>query len=101
MKNESSIGSVEFYSNDLFQTVTVRQYLHTLLKDLWIHKEGFSGKRPFGNSGWEYEIYAALINAGFVEGELDQEGFVVEINEPVADLLIVNFIQEVFNEERI
>ena len=101
MKNESSIGDIEFYSNDLLKKVTVKQYLHILLRDLWLHKDGFSSKRPFGNSGWEYEIYAALINARFIEGELDQEGFVVEINESVADLLVVNFIQEVFNAKRV
>lgn len=30
---------------------TVGEYLAKLLAELWLHDEGFSGKRPFGNSG--------------------------------------------------
>lgn len=35
--------------------LTVRDYLKALLRRLWLEQEGFSGKRPFGNSGWEDE----------------------------------------------
>lgn len=40
---------------------TIRDYLMKLLITLWDKEEGFSGKRPFGNSGWKLEIYDALI----------------------------------------
>lgn len=43
---------------------TVREYLIALLRQLWSDGGGFSGKRPFGNSDWEYVIYHA-VKAGF------------------------------------
>ena len=45
--------SVEFYCEDLDETLTVKDYLKTLLHTLWDEEDGFSGKRPFGNSGWQ------------------------------------------------
>ena len=50
---------------------TVREYLQKLLLELWREGECFSGKRPFGNSGWEYEIYTALLREELVLGRLD------------------------------
>jgi len=52
---------------------TVRDYLIKLLAKLWREMEGFDSKRPFGNSGWDGEIALALVRAGFVEGEIDEE----------------------------
>lgn len=39
---------------------TVKEYLKKLLETLWEEGEGFSGKRPFGNSGWEVELEHAV-----------------------------------------
>lgn len=36
---------------------TVGHYLYSLLWMVWQHGEGFSGKRPFGNSVWECDLY--------------------------------------------
>jgi hypothetical protein len=54
---------------------TVRGYLIRLLALVWHDGEGFNGKRPFGNSGWEGDIYAALVRAGAIDGELDEHGY--------------------------
>lgn len=48
---------------------TVRDYLKALLLKVWVQGEGFSGKRPFGNSGWEYDVTDALVEAGIAESE--------------------------------
>lgn len=40
---------------------TVKGYLKALLFTLWDEGEGFSGKRPFGNSAWEYDLTDALV----------------------------------------
>lgn len=48
---------------------TVREYLACLVQMVWQEQEGFSGKRPFGNSGWSYELIEALYEAGFLSGE--------------------------------
>lgn len=36
---------------------TVLDYLLRLLEQVRVQGEGFSGKRPFGNSSWEYGLY--------------------------------------------
>lgn len=53
---------------------TLRQYFHELLHTLWNEGEGFSGKRPFGNSGWENDVYLALVEMGAVNGKIVNEG---------------------------
>jgi hypothetical protein len=55
---------------------TVRDYLQRLLRGVWIDGEGFDGKRPFGNSGWQQEIYETLIKAEFIKA--DNEGYPYE-----------------------
>jgi len=62
------------FDSDAGSQITVRDYFRELVLGVWEHKEGFSGKRPFGNSGWEYEVHSALAKAGFVDlGEWDEE----------------------------
>lgn len=51
---------------------TIRGYLKALLSELWDKGEGFSGKRPFGNSGWERELYFPLVKAGRVAGKIEK-----------------------------
>lgn len=50
---------------------TVKDYLKALLGSLWDEGEGFSGKRPFGNSGWEYELIEALQEQGLAGNRSD------------------------------
>lgn len=71
---------------------TVRDYLKALLSTLWTEDEGFSGKRPFGNSGWKYDLYAPLVKAGAVVGKLDANGYVEECAQADADDLILKAI---------
>jgi hypothetical protein len=51
------ILDLKFKSEDLHKTITIRNYFKELLLTLWKEEEGFSGKRPFGNSGWQKEVY--------------------------------------------
>lgn len=67
MTDYSEILDVEFDSNDLGRTVTVREYFKELLLALWREGEGFSSKRPLGNSSWQWDIYYALADAGVIE----------------------------------
>jgi len=73
--------------------VTVRDYLKALLTELWIEEEGFSGKRPFGNSGWQYDVYTALIKSDMVEGTLDEDGYIEDCDSEEADKLILEAIR--------
>jgi len=56
-----------------FEGETIRDYLRELFLTLWDEGEGFSGKRPFGNSGWEYDLYIPLVRHGFIKGTIDKE----------------------------
>jgi hypothetical protein len=67
---------------------TIGDYLRALLAAVLEEEEGFDGKRPFGNSGWLYEMYAALIAEGLVEGDLDEFGYVQDVDEDEAFALV-------------
>lgn len=66
---------------------TVRGYFVKLLDELLTKGEGFSGKRPFGNSGWEYDLYLPLIQAGAIPGKIE-DGEIVEVDEPAARMAL-------------
>jgi len=51
--------SLQMPSNDA-DADTVREYLKALLTALWDEGESFSGKRPLGNSGWEFDLLEAI-----------------------------------------
>jgi hypothetical protein len=82
------------------EAATIRDYLVALLRQLWTEGEGFSSKRPFGNSGWEWDMYPPLIRAGLVSGELDEDGsisyrnWMYRIDEGHAASLITAAIDE-------
>jgi hypothetical protein len=82
---------------DIGDDITIRDYLRTLLMTLWEEGEGFSGKRPFGNSGWKYDLYAPLIKGGFVAGELDEDGCIQELDDTIAYAYVLDLILAVFN----
>lgn len=74
---------------------TVGDYLAALFKIVW--EQGENGiKRPFGNSGWQYEVYQALVAAGHVPGKLDEHGYLDEVNDRAADQLIGQAITAAF-----
>lgn len=74
---------------------TIRDYLKALLTTLWENGEGFSGKRPFGNSGWEQDLYAALGRGGVVEAQVDEDGYVEVTDREEADSLIFDAIDAI------
>lgn len=72
---------------------TIRGYLKALVAMIWEESEGFSGKRPFGNSGWEWDVYVPLIKAGVVKGTLDADGFIDTVDDAAAKKLITAAIK--------
>lgn len=85
------------FNSDAGDNLTVRDYLRTLLETLWNQGEGFSGKRPFGNSGWEYDLYAPLVKGGFVSGTLDEAGYIEDIDKHGAEAYVFNLITAAFH----
>jgi hypothetical protein len=73
--------------------LSLRDYLIKLLTTLWTENEQFSGKHPLGDSGWQYDVYAALIRSNLVAGTLDEHGYVVSVNQAQADELVIAAIQ--------
>lgn len=85
---------LKFYSNDLNKEVTVKEYLKELLSVLWNEKDGFSGKRPFGNSDWQYELYTCLVKNDVVKGKIDVE-YLIDFDYESAEAEIKNAIQKI------
>lgn len=85
------ILQVPMGDNDADAT-TVKDYLVALLDRVWDEGEEFSGKRPFGSSGWHRDFDIPLIRAGFVTGALeeDEEGMVdvIEVDAAQVNKLI-------------
>lgn len=64
------------FDSDAGMDITIRDYLRILLEKLWLEKDSFSSKHPFGNSDWERDIYKPLVVAGLIKGEIDDWGSV-------------------------
>lgn len=76
------------------EAATVRDYLTKLLTLVWTENECFNGKRPFGNSGWDGDFDLALIGAGLVEGAIDEDGYVEEVDSEAVNRLVLAAIAE-------
>ena len=94
---EQSILSLPMPEHDT-NAKTVREYLFNLLRKVWNDKESFSGKRPYGNSGWEYDVYKALAAAGYAKGSLNDDGDLDEIDTDEADEIIAAAIDYLATE---
>lgn len=84
---------------DDVEASNIKEYLEALLLHLWEEGEGFSGKRPFGNSGWEYDIYHPLVVMKCVEGEISENDDLLSINEEQANDLVFNLIEHIFEKK--
>jgi hypothetical protein len=73
---------------------TVRDYLKELLHTLINEQECFSGKRPFGNSGWIGELEEPLIRACLVQGKINEEGYAEECDSDAASVLLLGAIKD-------
>jgi hypothetical protein len=91
---------LEFESGDLNKTVTIRDFFYELLKKLWIEREGFSGKRPFGNSSWDEDLIKCLIQNNLIVGEIDEDGYLnkYDSNE-VEKIVLEKIIKPIFNQQ--
>ncbi|MNE42823.1 hypothetical protein D3C80_1369720 [compost metagenome] len=95
---------VRFFDNtSLYREVSVREFFREMLQKLWDEQEGFSGKRPFGNSGWKYPVIYALIKAGAIPGTItfDEDGYVedTQYDHHEAHKFVSGLITKVFAGE--
>lgn len=89
----TKLTNSEILALKLDNKITIREYLYSLLYELWKEGECFSGKRPFGNSGWEYDLYKPLVEAKLVKGKLDEFGFIEEVDEKKANKIVFDLIR--------
>lgn len=90
-----AVLAVPMQDNDA-KAATIGEYLTKLLQGVWEDRDGFDGKRPFGNSSWEGEVYIALVEAGLVAGVMDDDSleYMEDCDEQFADRLVDAAIQE-------
>lgn len=93
---EASVLDIKFKSSDLNKTVTLREYCKLLLCTLWEEGEGFSGKRPLGNSGWDFEVFRELVEKGYVKGTLGEDEDLIEVDPNAAAKVITDAIRKEF-----
>ena len=84
--------------HDLDEEITLRQYFYDLMSTLWCEGEGFDGKRPFGTSGWDYDIYVPLIKHRLIKGEYDEENeYIKNLDEAEAsDFVLTKILHPLF-----
>ena len=76
--------------------MTLKSFLKSCLLRFWKEGECFSGKRPLGDSGYDYEIYEALAKDGLIEADYDKDGDLVDLDEQAGYEYVKKFIQENF-----
>jgi len=96
-EDKSLLSALEVrFDSDVGDNITVRDYLFKLIEKLWAQGEGFNSKRPFGNSGWEYDLYNPLVAGGFVPGEVDEDGRVDTFDKEEAEAYVFELISAAF-----
>jgi hypothetical protein len=88
------IANIDIEHPDLAEGTTLMDMLKELCLKVWFEGEGFSGKRPFGNSGWRIPVYQALVKHGAIEGFIDEEGDLQECDTEYGDEIIQQIVLE-------
>lgn len=97
-KGDADWLNVRFFDRiSLNREVTVREFFNELLLKLWDEQDGFSGKRPFGNSCWYIPVMEALGKAGafpatVTESEYEGEPDDVRFDYKIADKFVRGLI---------
>jgi hypothetical protein len=96
---ELTLNSPMTYCRD-FKDTKVVDWLYKLLQTLWDEEEGFSGRRPFGNSGWSLDLIYSLVDCGYIPGTTyrDEDGDLHDCtyDSHEADRLISDLIKYAF-----
>jgi hypothetical protein len=96
MLSKEEILNLKINHIDFHKNFTIRDYFCELIMTLWEDKEGFSGKRPFGDSGWEYDLYKPLIINNVIEGRLDDDNGIEYVDKEQANNVIKSLIAYCF-----
>ena len=83
------------------ETLPLKDFLYGLNELLLEDPDSFSGKRPYGNSGWKFEIYKTFIKAGLVPGKIDSAGYLKYVDKLEAyKFLLNNVLKPLFHQTK-
>ena len=85
IQDPEQILALPLGDNDSGET-TIRGYLIELIKVAW------DEKRAFGNSGWHYDLYLPLVEAGLIPGKLDENGYLEDCDSAAGERMIFEAI---------
>jgi len=88
----NNLGELELPS----EQITINEFFKKCLLNLWNEGESFSGKRPLGDSGWDWDVFAALGHGGFIDAEFDDDGYLVDCDWTKGQDLIEQYIVSIF-----
>lgn len=88
------ILDLKFESTDLGETITIKDFFKKLLTTLFEQGECFSGKRPFGNSGWDWDLKICLAENKVISGKYDSKCGDWDFDSAEADEKIFELIKE-------
>lgn len=88
------ILELKFESTDLGSEITIKDFFKKLLTTLFEEGECFSGKRPFGNSGWDWDLEICLAKNGVIKGKYDSKYDDWDFDPKEAEKKIFDLIKE-------
>lgn len=92
----SDVGKITMVANDA-NAGTIEEYFLRLAKEVW---QWELVKRPFGNSGWQDEVYASLARAGLICREIayqDEDYIDYDYDSSEGDLVINEWFDRVLD----
>lgn len=84
------------YSFEDAGVTCLRDYFYEILTTLWIRGEGFSSKRAFGDSDWQWQAYYCLAEAGAIKADFDSDWEEWEFSEEEAEKKVLDLIHHIF-----
>lgn len=94
--HERDILALPMGSNDA-DAETIGQFIMLIGAEVFTEQEDFSGKRPFGNSGWIFGVYESLIAGKVLDGSLDEDGYLEEYDNDAGDAIIARLFDYLKN----
>ncbi|MFA6024230.1 MAG: hypothetical protein WC777_03375 [Candidatus Gracilibacteria bacterium] len=101
--NHKEILDISVKPNEPYNAkeVTLREYLRQLAVAPWTNNPEriFDGKRFNGSGSYDFAVFESLIRAGVLNGKLDEDGYVEELDVEQAKAFVRELISKIFEKE--
>lgn len=94
----NDIGKISMVANDA-GAATVEEYMISIAAVVW---NDDLVKRPFGNSGWQHEVYNSIARAGLIERTVayqDEDYIDYDYDVREGDTIISNWFKDMLKPE--